>query len=182
MQGDPLSKMMYAVAVLPLIHSLEDSHPWIQTWYPDDSSCIGELSSVRQWFNRLLSDDPAYGYFPEPSKTVLVVRSSDLQKANDLFHDFGINVVTGSRFLGGFVGEQSLAADFVSDKVKMWCNCIQQFSDVAVVEPKTSFAVLARSLQFEWNRIQWNVELYLPLFRMPSFIQPYSGVLYLSRR
>jgi len=52
---------MYAVAVLPLIHSLEDSHQWIQNWYADDSSCIGVLSSVRRWFDRLLSDGPAYG-------------------------------------------------------------------------------------------------------------------------
>ena len=153
-QGDPLSMMMYAVAVLPLIHSLDDSHRWIQNWYADDSSCIGELSFIRQWFDRLLSGGPAYGYFPEPSKTVLVVRSSYLQKANDLFHDLGVRVVTGSRFLGGFVGERSLAADFVSNKVKVWCNCIQQLSDVALVEPQASFAALARSLQFEWNHIQ----------------------------
>jgi len=48
-QGDPLLMMMHAVAVLPLICSLEDSHQWIQDWYADDSSCIGKLSSVRQW-------------------------------------------------------------------------------------------------------------------------------------
>jgi len=35
--------MMYVVAVLPLICFLEDSHQWIQNWYADDSSCIGEL-------------------------------------------------------------------------------------------------------------------------------------------
>ena len=89
----------------------------MQNWYADDSSCVGELSSVKRWFDRLLIDGPTYGYFPEPSKTVLVVRSSDLERANDLFHDLGVSVVTGSQFLGGFVGEQSLAADFVSNKV-----------------------------------------------------------------
>ena len=107
MQGDPLSMMLYAVPVLLLIRSLEDSCEWVQNWYAGDSSCVGELSSVRRWFDRLLTDGPAYGYFPEPSKTVLVVRSSDLERANDLFHDLGVSVVTGSRFLGGFVGEQS---------------------------------------------------------------------------
>ena len=39
----------------------------------NDSLCVGELSSVRKGFNRLLTDGPAYGYFPQPSKTVLVV-------------------------------------------------------------------------------------------------------------
>ena len=49
---------------------------------------------------------------PKPSKTVLVVQSSDLKRASNLFHDLCIRVVTGSWFLEGFVGEQSLAADF----------------------------------------------------------------------
>ena len=95
-----------------------------------------------------------YGYFPEPSKTVLVVGSLDLERASDLFHDLGVRVVTGSRFLGGFVGEQSLVADFVSNKVRVWCKCLQSLSDVAICEPQASFAALARSLQLEWNHTQ----------------------------
>ena len=67
-QGDPLSMMMYAIAVLPLIHSLNDPQRWIQNWYADDSSCIGVLSSVRQWFKKLLSDGPAFGYFLSPQR------------------------------------------------------------------------------------------------------------------
>ena len=39
--------MLCAVAVLQLIHSLEDSNEWVQNWYADGSSCVGELSSVR---------------------------------------------------------------------------------------------------------------------------------------
>jgi len=31
-QGDLLSMMMYTVAIIPLICSLEDSHQWIQNW------------------------------------------------------------------------------------------------------------------------------------------------------
>jgi len=37
-----------------------------------------------------------------------------------MFHDLGVKVVSGSQFLGGFVGEKSLAADFVSNKVMVW--------------------------------------------------------------
>ena len=44
----------------------------------------------------LLIDGPTYGYFPEPSKTVLVTRSLDLERANDLFCDLDVCVVTGS--------------------------------------------------------------------------------------
>ena len=57
-QGDLQAMMPYAVVVLPLIHSLEDSGEWGQNWYADDSSCVGELSSMRKWFDRLLADGP----------------------------------------------------------------------------------------------------------------------------
>ena len=43
--------MLCAVAVLQLIHSLEDSNKWVQNWYADGSSCVGELSSVRKRYN-----------------------------------------------------------------------------------------------------------------------------------
>ena len=107
--------MLQAIAVLPLIHSLEDSGEWVQNQYADDPSFVGEQSSVRKWFISLLIDGPASRYFAEPSKTVLVVQSSDLERANDLFHDLNVCGVTISEFLIAFVGEQSLVADFVSN-------------------------------------------------------------------
>ena len=47
-QGDPLSMMLCAVAVLYLINYLEDSDEWIQNRYSDGSSCVRELSSERK--------------------------------------------------------------------------------------------------------------------------------------
>ena len=79
----------------------------------------------------------------------------NLERANDLFHDLNICVVTISEFLKAFVGEQSLVADFVSNTAVVWCKCIQSHYDVFVDEPQASVAAFARSLQFEWNLIQW---------------------------
>ena len=43
------------------------------------------------------------------------------------------------------MGEWLLA----TDKVKVWCKCIQSLSKVAKEDPQASFAVLTRSLQFQ---------------------------------
>ena len=79
-QGDPLSMAFYALSVLPLIRSLKNTERWIQAWYADDANCGGFLRNVLTWFKRLMQDGPAFGYFPEPTKTYIGVDESDSRK------------------------------------------------------------------------------------------------------
>ena len=72
-QGDPLSMFFCAVAVLPLIRSLASNSNFVQCWYADDSACAGKLSQIHLWLEKLVQLGPAYGYFAEPTKSVLVV-------------------------------------------------------------------------------------------------------------
>ena len=78
------------------------------------------------------------------------------------------------------MGEQSLA----TDKVKVWCKCIQSLSEVAKDDPQALFAALTRS-QFEWNHIQLVtphcVTLFAPLQHEINSIF-YLEVQYLSRK
>ena len=71
-----------------------------------------------------------------------------------MFSDLGIKVVSGSRFLDGFVGKHSMASDYVAQKVKMWVDCVEHLSDVAKVQPRAAHAAVFRSLQFEWSFLQ----------------------------
>ena len=83
-QGDPLSMFMYAISTLPLIRSLCNPSCWTQVWYDDDVSAGGSLSDIRDWFSLLCSSGPAYSYFPEPSKS-LVVDEQFRSEAESLF-------------------------------------------------------------------------------------------------
>ena len=65
---------------------------------------MATLPSLHAWFSQLLSSGPAFGYFPQLAKTVLVVGPSYVNQATSLVTDLGIKVVSGSHFLGGFVG------------------------------------------------------------------------------
>ena len=59
----------------------------------DPHTYARELACMMKWFDRFLTDDLPYRYFPELSKTVLIVQSSDLQKTDDLFHDLGASIL-----------------------------------------------------------------------------------------
>ena len=67
----------------------------------------------------LLRDQgPAYGYFPESSKCVLVIDDRSKDKAQDLFFSLGVHVAAGHRFLEGFIGSKDEMLSNVSDKAQ----------------------------------------------------------------
>ena len=69
-QGDPLAMAMYAIAITPLIRSLEDDEIK-QVWFADDAG--GGLAGLRRCRISLLRvDQPIYGYYPNPAKTCLL--------------------------------------------------------------------------------------------------------------
>ena len=89
-QGDPLSMCFYSVPLLPLVRSLRCKEKWMQSWYADDSAFAGTLENVKEWFEKLLEKGPMYAYYPEPSKSVLVVDPQFEEKAVALFSGVGV--------------------------------------------------------------------------------------------
>ena len=60
-QGDPLAMVIYGLATIPLIRKLDGI--LTQVWYADDSMAAGKLSNIREWWDKLTSEGPYYGYF-----------------------------------------------------------------------------------------------------------------------
>jgi hypothetical protein len=58
---------------------------------------------LRAFMKELQEIWPAYGYFPEPSKSILVVTHS-LVPVRSNFKDLGFQATTGSHYQGGFDG------------------------------------------------------------------------------
>ena len=74
-QGDPLAMAMYALAITPLIDHLRASCPEVhQAWYADDATGASTCRGLRQWWNELAVRGPSFGYYPNASKTYLVVK------------------------------------------------------------------------------------------------------------
>jgi hypothetical protein len=169
-QGDPLGMMFYAIGLLPLTRKLkmgssflsklidnsevnEDIH-WIQNWYADDSACLADFQSIRVWLKLLVDEGPKFGYFPEPEKSYLVVHANFVNEAKILFADYKVNIVTGQRFLGGFIGGIDDTEKWVQEKVNSWVKAIKCLSKAAKIEPHLANVSLIKSLQNEWGYIQ----------------------------
>ena len=103
-QGDPLTMISYDIGVPPLIRELWGSHPrFTQPWYADDAGAGRKFSHILEHLRDLQARGPARGYYPEPTKSSLVVALGNVARAEDFFQGMGIRAVTGKGYLGGFI-------------------------------------------------------------------------------
>ena len=153
-KGDPLSMAFYALGVLPLIVQLKDLDKWIQIWYADDANNCGKLPLLREWFDMLVTKGPDFGYFPEPSKSILVVAECDIPETERLFSDIGIQICTSSRILGGHVGSSTGRKEYIQQKVLSWVHHVDCLAEAAGSQPQDAYAALTKSLSFEWTFVQ----------------------------
>ena len=80
--------LMYAVAIQPLILRLKNPSSYLRNWYTDDPVCGGRLAQIKSWFLLQLRIGPSYGYFAEPSKSILLVKEKHFEEAQRFFPHF----------------------------------------------------------------------------------------------
>eukprot|EP00978_Attheya_sp_CCMP212_P001429 scaffold3002_cov64-Attheya_sp.AAC.2 len=154
-QGDPIAMVAYGLMMLPLIKQLKREHPDVsQPWYADDAGAGGKFTAIRKQFDRLQELGPARGYFPEPSKSILVVREANLAAAQVAFKDLGFKITTGNRYLSGFIGEAAPQEEWVRDKTDAWATAVTTLAKVCKCYPQLAYAGLQKSLQQVWQFLQ----------------------------
>ena len=150
-QGDPLGMVMYALASLPLIYSLSDPNI-LQVWYADDASSVGKLNDLRTWWDSLLSTGPSYGYFPNASKTYLLVKEDWVEAANGIFGDTGVSIeLNGRKVLGSPIGSSEFIHEFVSNNILKWVTQLELLADIAVPHPQAAFSAFVHCFSSKWN-------------------------------
>ena len=82
-------------------------------------------------FRDLQLRGPARGYFPDPTKSILVVAERNVPRAKEYFRGMGVQVVTGSRYFGGFIGERETEDQWIKAKVEGWEESVRKLAGVA---------------------------------------------------
>jgi hypothetical protein len=151
-QGDPLYMFAYGVGILPLIGQLKAEFLEVeQPWYADDK----KNSEICLYFSRLLEIGLNFGYYPEPSKSILVVPQHSLEAAQALFANMNFKITTGSRYLGSFIGEDSALWDWIrGGKTEEWAEAVTELAPVAPKYPQTAHTGLQKSLQQDRQFVQ----------------------------
>ena len=62
----------------------------------------------------------------------------------------GIKVVTGSRYLGGFIGESAAEKSWLASKVSVWAESVETLVAFLYKHLQFAYAVLQQSLQQGW--------------------------------
>ena len=79
-QGDPMSMLFYGMALMPLIRKLRNTKKYVQSFNADDASCCGTFENMKVWLDEIIAIGPKYGYYPEPSKSYIVVEEKFVGK------------------------------------------------------------------------------------------------------
>ena len=62
--------------------------------------------------------------------------------------------MSGSRYLGGFIGSDDGIKDFLVNKIEKWNSHISKLAEVCDVCPHEAYSAFTRSVQAEWAFIQ----------------------------
>ena len=93
-----------------------------------------------------------YGYFPNATKTILIVKETVLTDARTIFGDCDIQVTAeGHRYLGGVIGTPAFEQLFLRRKVDGWIDDLKTLSLFAKTQPHASYAAFCHGLSFRWN-------------------------------
>ena len=170
-QGDVPATALYGLGMKTLIDNLAeaiDVQKCIQSWFADDSSAAGKLEEMKKWWDILCAMGPKYGYFPLATKTILIVKEDQEEKAREVFGQTGISITTeGERHLGAVIGSEEYKQKFVENKISKWVNDVETLAEIAQDEPQSVYSCFTKAIIHRWTYIQRTIpnisHLFAPL-------------------
>ena len=93
-----------------------------------------------------------YGYFPNGTKSWLVVKEDAVDTVREVFDGTDIHITTeGHRYLGGVIGSEAFEQQFLQQKVQDWISDLRKLSIIAESQPHAAYSAYSHGLSFRWN-------------------------------
>ena len=157
-QGDNCASAFYSCSLIPLMTELptvppDSANPDLakHIWFADDSGAAGKLEAlIKRWWDALQRLGPAYGYYPKPSKTWLIVKEEHYEKAKEMFKDVQITT-KGHRYLGSYIGTNEGKEEFIKEKCNEWSEELDGLASIALHEPQLSYSAFTFGSSRRWS-------------------------------
>ena len=149
-QGGPLAMIAYGIRILSLINNTKQEIPHVShPWYADDAGALVTFAILWTYFDSLTRQGSRRGYYPEPSKSVLIIRPDNIEAGKLFGSRHGFKVFTGARCLGGYIGDDDSKHDWLRERTLMWEKKINTIYETTGKCPHESYAVVVRAIRSE---------------------------------
>ena len=134
-----------------LLSTIADFHDQMAA-FADDITSVGKLLSLRQWWTQITNIGPHFGYFPQPTKSWLIVKENHYEEAKAVFEGTNIQISkTGERHLGAVIGSKSFRERYCKEMVERWRNELTTLSEIALTQPQAAYACYTSGYQHRFS-------------------------------
>ena len=126
----------------------------------------GNLVNLKEWCEHIVQLGPKYGYYPNATKTWLIVKEGHLEEARTIFEGTGVAITAeGKRHLGAVIGTPTFVESYVRQKVAGWIHEIETLSSIAITQPHAAYAALTHGLARRWTYLARTIPNIADLFK-----------------
>ena len=145
----------YGVGILPVINNLKREIPDARhPWCADNSGALGTFARIETYFDPLTLQGQGRGYYPEPYKSVLIVRLENIEAGTYLRALHGFKVCTGASCLGGYIRYNESKRNEMRERMLKWEKNVNTISKTVGKYPQESYAAVVCAIQSEWILLQ----------------------------
>ena len=88
--------------------------------FADDLTNAKKLEEIKIWWNVLMNECPKYGYYRQPSKSILIVRQYYKEYAERIFTGSNIKITREARNLCAALGDISFKEQYNTVVIQSW--------------------------------------------------------------
>ena len=124
--------------IVDITNKIDDSQK--NAAYADDVTAARKIIQLKNWWTTLCMLRYKFGYYPDRSKSWLIVREKAKQGAFTVFKDTAVKITTkGQRLLGAVTGSSKYKREYVQNKFDELINQIKFLSMIAKTEPQAAY-------------------------------------------